>query len=396
MAKFDFESSRYAKFFSSKENTRYLQDFINTEGVLFTNYGWYLTQGHKAEQATPVDNRGIATFTVKSRKLEAASLMDMRAPLADSNQEDQKGIEWYTASIPDFIAPGTVETAMERDYKQRLFEEFGNDADIVAAWTAKVQSKVDSADATMNYMTAQLMSTGKLDYSTIGRGIQTSIHKATIPEENFVTAGQEVWTSETCKLLTQMKRIEEKFRSDWGYTGALKWQVTHKMFHDVILKNAEVLEYMEEYRTANLLGGSVQIFSPTTMGATEDMFYKAIASYDGLSPIEIVVEKERNKTNTGDSFVHGWADNIAVLRPSGDACEFEHAEILDKMMFEKYGASTIDQVFATTNNGLGLLFNTTLNNGKYKEWHTDLALKACPALIEFPHHVIVDTATADE
>lgn len=43
--------------------------------------------------------------------------MDLRAPLGDSNQMDKDGLYWYTASIPDFIAPGFVETAMEREAK---------------------------------------------------------------------------------------------------------------------------------------------------------------------------------------------------------------------------------------------------------------------------------------
>ena len=44
MPKFDFNNSRYAKFFADKTNQRFLQSFINTEGLLYTNYGWYKTQ----------------------------------------------------------------------------------------------------------------------------------------------------------------------------------------------------------------------------------------------------------------------------------------------------------------------------------------------------------------
>ena len=114
MAKFDFNNSRLAKFFGSKENTAYLQSFLDKKEIFFTNYGWYKTQGHNAPFLTSTDNYGLATFNVKARKLKAAPMADLRAPLGDSNQMDKNGHKWYTASIPDFITPGYVETAVER------------------------------------------------------------------------------------------------------------------------------------------------------------------------------------------------------------------------------------------------------------------------------------------
>ena len=116
MGKLDFNNSRYAKFFADKENQRFLQTFLDKKDIFFVNYGWYKTQGHNAPNPTPTDAAGLATFTVKARKLEAAPMMDLRAPLGDSNQMDQNGLEFYSATIPDFIAPGYVETAPERDY----------------------------------------------------------------------------------------------------------------------------------------------------------------------------------------------------------------------------------------------------------------------------------------
>lgn len=388
MAKFDFNNSRYAKFFDSKSNRTFLQTFINTDGLLYTNYGWYKTQGRKATSATPTSPAGVASFTVKARSLEAAPLMDLRAPLGDSNQMDKEGMKFYTASIPDFIAPGYVETAMEREARIKQFEMFGNDADIVAAWLNNVQMQKDSADATMNYLTAQLMSKGKVDYSTIGRGIQAPLHKADIPVENFVNAGAKAWTDSDCKILQQMAKIEQDFREKWGYTGAMVWQMPRAMYYNVFLKNAEVKELVKNYRTLN------EQASTEGMMVTKTMFDQAFADYEGVSPIQIVEEKERNITNTTDVFVHGWDETVAVLRPAGDACEWQYTENLDKQMFEKYGSSVISKVFAQVNDGLSVLVNTTLNNGMYKEWHTDLMMSATPALIEFPNHVIVKTTVA--
>jgi hypothetical protein len=395
MAKFDFNNSRYAKFFSDKSNRRFLSTFINQEGILLTNYGWYKTQGMKADGATPQDNKGNASFTVKARTIEAAPLMDLRAPLTDTNQKDENGIGFYTASIPDFSARGIVENAMEREYRTQKFEDFGNDADIVATWVGKVQEMLNSADTTLNNLTGQLLSKGNIDYTGLGSGIQLPLHKAAIPTDNFTTAGTKVWTANDCQILTQMKAIESKYRDKWGYEGALIWQIPRKMYHDVLMKNSEVINFVNSYRNANIINiNGTNVSYGDALYVTAQLFNDALSNYEGISPIEVVTEQQRNLTNTGDATIHGWSENVAVLRPAGYACEFEYCDNLDQKMFTKYGASVIDKTFATINDGLCTLINTTLNNGTYKEWHTDLLMKAVPALIDFPYHVIVNTTTA--
>ena len=85
MPKFDFNNSRYARFFSDKTNQRFLQSFVNTEGLLYTNYGWYKTQGVKAGAPTPTAPNGIATFSVKGRDLKAAPLMEVSEVKTETN-----------------------------------------------------------------------------------------------------------------------------------------------------------------------------------------------------------------------------------------------------------------------------------------------------------------------
>lgn len=392
MAKHDFYNSRYAKFFSDKTNQNFLQTFINQQDILYTNYGWYLTQGTKASAPTPTNADGIASFSVKGRKVSAAPMMDLRAPLGDSNQMDKGGLIFYTGTIPDFIAPGYVETAPEREFRMRQFELFGNDADIVLEWVHNVQTQKDSVDATMNNMTAQLMSTAKIDYSQIGRGIRIPIAECPVPESNFVTAGDYVWSdTENCKVLEQMKQIEDNYRETRGYTGQLVWQVPRDMYYKIILENAQVKELIQDYRKNPLA------YEATTEGQsfTEMIFRRAVIDYQGVSPIEVVTEKERNLTHTTDTFVHGWSENVAVLRPAGKVVSFQYTECLDKLMHEKYGASTISAVYASLNGGMATLCNTTINNGRYQEWHSDVMMSAIPTLTDFPDHLIVDTATAD-
>ena len=171
MPKFDFNNSRKARFFSDPENTRYLQKFIDKKDIFHVNYGWYLTQGHKASMPTPTDYDGTASFTIKSRKAEAAPLMHLRAPLGDAPELDNDGLEIYTGTIPDFIGYKWTENARQREYKEQLFQQFGNDADLIAAWVRDVvQTGKNSAEATLSNLTAQLLSTAKMTWQGKGEG----------------------------------------------------------------------------------------------------------------------------------------------------------------------------------------------------------------------------------
>ncbi len=390
MAKYNFNDSRYAKFFASPENARFLQTYLDRSDLFFTNYGWYKTQGRIATAETPVGSDGTAVFMCKSRKLKAAHLMDLRAPLGDSNQGDTSSVKFYTASIPDFIADGFVETATERDYKVQRFEEFGQDADIIAAYTDQLQERFDSVDATMTFMTAQLMTKGCIDYSSIGRGIRLPLHKADIPTENFLTAGAKVWSADDCNLLTQMRQLELDIRHKMGdYGGPMVWQMTQDDFLNVFLKNKEVRSFVSDYRKLNYLASTQNI----PVVASE--WNKARVDLEGVSPIEIVVEQEVNKTHTKTETIKGWSNGTVVFRPAGDAVEFERKQILDERMYNRYAAAGITAVMGRGNGGLSLVVNKTMDNGVFKEWHTDVMMSACPALVNFPNHYIIDITTAD-
>lgn len=389
MAKYNFEDSRYAKFFASQENNRFLQSFLDNSALFYTNYGWYKTQGRKAAAETPSNADGTAVFSVKAHKLRTPHLMDLRAPLGDSNQADGSTERFYTAPIPDFIAEGIVETATERNYKVKLFEQFGNDADIVATYVDKLQDKFNSVDATMNFMTAQLISTAKIDYTDIGRGLRLPLHKAEVSAENFLKAGAKAWADADCKLLTQMRVLEDKVRHQMGdYTGSMVWQMTRNDFYNIFLKNEEVRKFVSDYRKLNYLASTQEI----PVVASE--WNKAVVDLEGVSPIELVVEQENNKTHSKEEVVKGWKDGTVVLRPAGDAVEFKYKAILDEQMIKLFGANAITTVFGRGNDGLSLVVNSTMDNGRFKEWHTDVMLSACPALIEFPNHYIIDITHA--
>lgn len=380
--KFDFSNSRYAKLWEDPALTSII---LNDPEMIRSNFMYWSECFLVDPNITPTDASGAAVFISRMRQMQTGMMMDMRAPLGDTIPEDNKGVAAYTGVIPDFSAKGTVEQAMEREYKERMFRDnFGNDAFLVAQYTQVLQAKVDSANQTLSNMAAQLNSTGKIVYKH-GEGIKANVLKADIPSENFQKAGEKAWTATDCQLLDQMVDIEERMRDSWGVENmALRWDIPYDMFKNVFLKNAQVKDVVKSYLFFQ--GRPIT----ENMNITETMFMEAVRTFDGLSPIYVVKEKQKDATGV----VNGWKSTAAVLRPEGYAGYIRHTSNLDRQMFEKYGSSTISRTFAVSNNGLFTVMNSTLNNGNLKEWHTDLFMSAVPSLDEFLYHVIVDTTQA--
>lgn len=385
MAKFDINASRYARFWDPKEGPYMLQTILGPEFVR-SNHTFYLENFTIDGAITPRDKDGIAAFSVMQRELKPSHMMDWRSPLGDTKPEDKGQLAASTGTIPDFSAPGYVEQAMERHYKELMLEEyFGNDKNIVAEYTKTLQEKIDSADQTMSNMAAQLLSKGQIVYN-FGRGNKGGVYKSPIPEKNFSKAGKEVWSVTTAKILSQMVEIQNKYEDLWGELPAMKWQIPYDMFVKYFLPNDQVIEWVRYMRNIN------NTPLPESTPMTMELVLQNLTTFPGLYPIEVVYEKQNDWTGT----VSGWDSKAAVLRPAGYAGVIKHAGILDQTIYEKYGSSLISRVFARTGNGLYTVMNATLNNGNLMEWHTDLFAAALPVLDEFLNHVIVDTSAADE
>lgn len=384
MAKYDISLSRYAKFWDPKEGPYLLQTILDSD-LIRANHTFYMSQFSIDPAITPRDYGGTAAFSSEMREIKPAHMMDMRAPLGDTIPEERGKNACYTATIPDFSAPGFVEQAMKREFKNRMLEDyFGNDARIVAEYVDQLQNRIDSADQTMSNMAAQILSKGEISYD-FGRGIKGGVYKVPIPAENFVNAGEAVWSATTTKILSQMVKIQNKFMDKWGDSVPMKWQIPYDMFVGVFLPNEQVIEWVRYMRNIN------NTPLPESVVLTQELALQYLPSYPGLFPIEIVYEKQHDWTGT----VQGWKKNVAVLRPQGYAGLIKHTNILDQTIYEKYGTRAISRVFAKSGNGLYTIMNTTLQNGNLTEWHSDLFAAAVPALDEFLRHVIVDTATAD-
>ena len=380
-----FEQSTYNKIWDSVEGRQIVTQILNTPELINANHTFWTEKFRVDPNITPTNQEGEAVFISRMRKLEGGVLMDMRAPLGDSVPEDVKGQEYYSGAIPEFISKGFVEKATERDYKENLFAQFG-DASLVAQYATDVlQSRLDSANQTLSHMSAQLLSTGKIIYKA-GVGIQGNVLKAAIPANNFLKAGAKVWTDTTARLLDQIVKIVDDINDATGLNIQWQLEVTKDQFKNCFLKNEQVIEWV---RYMNIINNQPL---PERLIITRDMAMPALNAFEGLPPIVIVEEKQKDADST---MVHGWKDGIAVLRPVGYAGLVRRTTIKDTELFTKYGNSVNSYSFAPALNGVATIRNSVIVNGNFKEWHADLVLAAVPSLDQFLYHYIIDTTTAN-
>ena len=380
-----FASSTYNKIWDSKEGRQIVTQILNDPDLIRANHTFWATKFRVDPQITPTNQEGEAVFISRMRELQSGVLMDMRAPLGDSTPEDKKGLAYYSGAIPEFISKGTVEKATERDYKEKLFEQFGDAALIAAYATDVLQNKIDSANQTLSHMSAQLLSTGKIIYRQ-GAGIQGNVLKAEIPAKNFLKAGAVVWTDTKARILDQIRKIYEDVREEMGLDLSMQLEITRSMWNECFLKNEQVIEWVRYYNSLN------NVLLPEQLELTDALAQSAIAKFEGLPQIVIVEEKQKDYEN---GVVHGWADGKAVLRPLGYAGLIRRTTIKDVELFNKYGNGVNSYSFASALNGLATVANSVIVNGNFKEWHTHLIMAAVPSLDEFLYHYIIDTTSAE-
>lgn len=380
-----FANSTYNKIWDSNEGRQIVTQILNDPDLIRANHTFWTQKFRIDPQITPTNAEGEAIFKSTMRQIESGVLMDMRAPLGDSVPEDKKGLAYYSGVIPEFISKGTVEKATERAYKEDLFAQFGDAALIAAYATDVLQSKLDSANQTLSHMSAQLLSTGKIIYNQ-GVGIQGNVLKADVPTENFLNAGEKVWSDTSARLLDQIVKMVEDIREAKGLDLQFQLEITRKQFLEAFMKNEQVIEWV---RYLNVINNTPL---PERAVMTEDLVKNALSRFEGLPPIVIVEEKQKDTEN---GIVHGWKEGVAVLRPLGYAGFIRRTTIKDVELFTKYGNNVNSYSFASALNGLAQIANSVIVNGNFKEWHTHVIMAAVPSLDEFLYHYIIDTTTAD-
>lgn len=385
-----FEFGAYASLWRDKA---VVTKILNDPHLIRSNHTFWREDFDVDPNITETNAEGEAVYTSRMRRLETGVLMDMRAPLGDSVPEDLKGMEAYQGTIQEFITKGYVETAETREYKRRLFAEIGDAALVERFIKDVVQPRIDSANQTLSNMAAQIISTGKIIYDN-GVGMKGNITKAAIPAENFVKAGEKLWNDKDALLLDQMRKKEEKFYEIAGMEFAGRWMITRKMFNNVFLKNPQVIKLIQDgyLLESGQIGVGTQNLTPLVIN--EENFNKYVAKVQGLSPIKIVDEKQKDFVK---GTVNGWADGIAVFCPVGKLGLIRRTTIADTRLFSgEYTNPNVTFVFGSALDGCAFLRNSVVPNGVLKEWHSDLVLAATPSLDEFLYHFIVDTTQIDD
>lgn len=381
-----FENTLFAKLWDSKEGKLITQTILQDPKLVHANHGFWRQKFTVAPGIIPTNPKGRATFIQEMTQVESGGMMDMRAPLGDSIPTEKGNVAYYTGTIPDFIAKGFVETAMERDQREKLFSQF-EDSELIKAYVIEwLQPAIDQANQTLSNMAAQAISKGEVTWN-YEHGARSTLYKANIPTENFLKAGAVVWSDTTnCKILDQVRKIYFDVREHLGMDIKMQLEITRSQWINNWLKNKQVLDVIRYYNSLN------NVLLPQVFEANTKMALDAINSYDfGEDMPEIVIIEEGQYDSYAGSTVHGWNDNIAVLRPVGKAGQVLRTNILDEEIYKKYGNKLIDRTFAGALNGLALVMHSVINNGNLKEWHSDLMMSAIPVLDKFLYHYIIDT-----
>jgi hypothetical protein len=392
--KFDFSQSQYVKLFEdSIEGKQIIQYILQDPDLIRSNYGLWKTFFPVADQIITA-NDGTAAIKILAREPEHATIADMRAPRGKGRLLEEGASSWYNATFADMIAPSWQEHSMEREYKERIFNEFGSDAPLLLGYATDVlQLRVDSIDMALTNLGMQALSTGQAVFN-FGKGIQAPIYSAPIPTENKIKAGSKVWADADCLLLDQIVEIAKHFKKDvWGRENMqLELDITYDQFRNVFLKNKQVIDTIK----INWLTNNGQLISqvdavPASL-ISEESFNKYVNGvYPDLPYIRVISEHQKD----GTKVIHGWKDGVAVLRPLGIAGHTYRTDILDKYLHEKYGNNLVTKVFGTTADGVATVINTTGADGEYKYWATDVVASAAPMLEGYLYQVLIDTTTAD-
>lgn len=388
--KFNFQDTKYVKMFEDSVGGRQIISYIlNDPNLIKANYQFWKTYFPADPTPLTTDKSGHAAVRVEAREPIRATMADWRAPLGNSRLGEEGKATWYNAGIIDLIAPGWQEQAMEREYKEKLFDELGSEAPLLLGYATDVlQPRVDSINMALSNMAAQALSTSKVIYDG-GKMISGPIYKAPTPEANFTKMFHKVISAADCDILGELAEIEKHYTEDmWGrenMTG--EWLVPETIFSNYFLKNAKVLDWIKIQWLADKGQLINQTSSVPDSVVTESVFNNYVLRYPGLSPIRVIREKQMND----GTVVSGWKSGVITFKASGFAGKTWRTELLDRRLTEKYGNNIISKVFGTTADGLITVENTTGVDGQYKYWATDVKCSATPILDLFQYIVHVDT-----
>lgn len=382
-----FENTLFANLWDSKDFKVIMKTIMEDPNLIHSNHGFYSQKFTLSNEVVETNPKGMAGFVMYMSQLERNGMPHVRGPLGDSIPMERGNEAFYTGSIPDFIADAYLEKAPERWDRKRRFEQMGDEYALLKEYAMQwLQPAIDQMEMALSNMAAQAISTGQVSWK-FGAGVMTKLYKADIPAENFLKAGAVVWSdTQNCKILDQVRKIYNDIREHLGMEIKLQLEITRNQWLNNWLKNEQVLEVVRYYHSLNnqLLPEVIQLDTDTAMNAIRRYNFG-----DDLPEIVIVEESQYDKET--NQTVHGWNDNVAVMRPLGKAGQILRTNILDQEIYTEYGSSLISRNYTTIKNGLMLVENSVHNNGNMKEWQSNLMMSAIPVLDKFLYHYIIDT-----
>lgn len=389
--KFDFLNSNYNNLTEPSLGPVIMNEILANPDLLDVKAPYWPTAFTLSPNPIINEGEGNASFTVKARYPEHAMMMDMRAPLTGGRLAEEGEEYTYSGSIADFIAPVWQEKARDRQYKEKLFAKYGNDAALIQGYAQNVlRPRIEAGNMALDYMAVMAETRGFVRYDK-GKGVKSTLYKADIPEENFVKAGAKVWNSPDCLLLDQMAQIEDEAKERFGREFAMQWKIDEKMFKDVFLKNKQVIEYIKLGWLAQNGQTISQLDAAPNSLITEENFNRyVVGTYPGLSPIKIV----KVRVYDTKTLINPWPDGIATLAPAGYSGEVFRTDIQDEEVYTRFGNKACDFAFARTGNGLFLVMNSTLPDGALKMWQTKVFMSAVPVITDWLFRTIVNTKEA--
>lgn len=404
----DFTESSFFKVWSPEGRIVVNEILNNPDLVALNNFDAWRQDFAIDPEVTKHDANGFAVVTAMMRTIENGVMSDMRAPLGDSLPVEQGNAKSYSVPIAHFTTRHfheTKATMMDKKIRyENLRETYGDyDAQLIASYAEKVQQFVDGANMTMTNMGEQLMTNGYVYYDK-GAGVHAGIHKAPIPEKNFLNAcvykmssGAEVqttWADTDCLFIDSMNRLIEKINEKLGKNWNWQLDVPKAIWDNYIKKNKQVLSTM--FMRAN----------PNILSSAQMDFAAAGYSFEDADILNMLNGRIKNCTifihnaaqyDAFEGVVRGWKAGVATLRPLGRAGMMRHTDILDAEWFDdNYSNPAIKDFYVPAMAGLGFLNNSIWPNGRDLEYRTRYIYSATPSLDEFMYHFILTTGTASD
>ena len=400
----------YAHGFLGGNNAGFLQTLIdNSLEVEANSFYWqeaFTVEGSEYDIDLSDTTKNPA-WTVRQRIDRVVPMADAMAPLSETAQLDNEGWVEKTGSIYQF-GKGLFETSMSKlELQARLREMNPEDSNMLVGYVRGVADLVRSHNYRLSYMAAQANSMGGAYNNDSTQGFSGVFvnQDAYIPQSNFKTAGEKVWTDEDADIPTYMADIEAKFRDErhLGDDFVFQWDIPYDMLVNVLLKNkyfiAEVNKWIGMYGTSN---NRVVIIRPDGTPSNEvsitweDVVAYSRSAISRISPISVVKQSATVQDITTTTTVKGWEEGRAVLRPLGKAGVIVHAKTADVQLMQSGEVNNGVQVSVAKVQNFLYVINKIAPNGYLKSYHTDVIGRYAPVLNESVYHVVVDTTTADE